>query len=407
MKSWFEKNKLYILLGILIVIISIIILGCLLTPSIFYDQWIWKYYWGPIVADANPDATTAIHNGVIASEGYTLISEITYGIILIISLYAIYKLLKKLKIVIDWRFCLALMPYILFGPVSRVLEDADFFSIPSVYWFISPLIYLQIASYALFFVLTGYYFENYTKKNISEKYKLFYPTLLLIVVNAFVSLLWINSAKYDVDPFEPIIFFLISCTALIPLFYNFFKKKVVTVNSLLFSGGLLFLLPGLYLIGRWIAGYQWGNYFSQARFDIFVLIFGLVTIIAVVVYVVARKFDKNEKIVVFKQPLNISMIVGHMVDGLTSYISIYDPLKMGLPIYVEKHPASNILMEIWPPLFPIVKFLLIVAVIYIFDVLYKEELKNYKTLVNLLKIGILILGFSPGARDLLRVTMGV
>jgi len=80
---------------------------------------------------------------------------------------------------------------------------------------------------------------------------------------------------------------------------------------------------------------------------------------------------------------------------------------MGLPLYLEKHPASNFLMEVWPPLFPIVKFLLIIAVIYIFDILYKKELKRYIILVNLLKIGIIILGFSPGMRDLLRVTMGV
>ena len=260
MKSWFEKNKLFIFLGILILIISIIILGCLFVSSIFYDQWIWKYYWGPIVADANPDATTAIHNGVVAAEGYTLISEITYGIILIISLYSIYKLFKKLKIIIDWRFCLALMPYILFGPVSRVLEDADFFSIPSIYWFISPLIYIQIATYALFFVLTGYYFENYSKKDISEKYKLIYPTILLIIVNVFITFLWVTGAKYGVDPIELIVFFLISCTALVPFFFNFYKYKVVTVNSILFSGGLLFLLPGLYLVGKWIAGYTWGGF---------------------------------------------------------------------------------------------------------------------------------------------------
>jgi len=143
------------------------------------------------------------------------------------------------------------------------------------------------------------------------------------------------------------------------------------------------------------------------RFDVFVLISGLTALIATAVYLVSRKYKDNEKIAVYKKPLNISMIVGHMIDGLTSYVSIYDPLKMGLPLYMEKHPASNILMETWPPLFPIVKFLLIIAVIYIFDILYKEELKNYRTLANLLKIGILILGLSPGLRDLLRVTMGV
>jgi uncharacterized membrane protein len=94
------------------------------------------------------------------------------------------------------------------------------------------------------------------------------------------------------------------------------------------------------------------------------------------------------------------------MDGLTSYISIKDPLGMSLS-YSEKHPASNVLLHTWGPLFPIVKFLLIIVVIYVFDILYKEELKNHLTLVNLLKIGILILGFSPGLRDLLRVTIGV
>jgi uncharacterized membrane protein len=101
------------------------------------------------------------------------------------------------------------------------------------------------------------------------------------------------------------------------------------------------------------------------------------------------------------------MLAGHLIDGITSYVSIYDPLQMGLPSYIEKHPASNSLMELWPPLFPLVKFVLIILVIYVFDILYKKELERYSRLVNLLKIGIFILGVSPGLRDLLRVTMGV
>ncbi|HDM67057.1 MAG TPA: DUF63 family protein, partial [Thermoplasmatales archaeon] len=105
--------------------------------------------------------------------------------------------------------------------------------------------------------------------------------------------------------------------------------------------------------------------------------------------------------------LNISMLGGHLIDGLTSYISIYDPLGMGLPTYSELHPASNLLMNIWPPLYPIVKFLLVVLIILLFDVFYREETYRYERLVNLLKIGVFILGFAPGVRDLLRVTMGV
>jgi uncharacterized membrane protein len=403
LKKWYEKNKITFCLSILSIVVFIVVVGSILLPSIFYDQWIWKYYWGPIVSDAAGHSVS--WNGVYANEGYTLVSEITYGILLIIALYAIYKLLKKLKITIDWRFCLALMPYILFGPVTRVLEDADYFNEPFVYCFISPLIYLQIAIYALGFLIIGYYLEKLSRKK-SHKTILIYLFSIFVFIDIFYTIVWIIGANYAAYIINPMIFYPLSFFAFVPAIYRFLKQKILTVNTVIFSGGLLILLPSLYLIGRWIAGYQWGIT-NGVRFDVFVLISVLITLIAVVVFLVSYNNKDNEKIAAYKKPLNIAMIVGHMIDGLTSYISIYDPLKMGLPLYIEKHPASNILMETWPPLFPIVKFLLIIVVIYIFDILYREDLKNYQTLTNLLKIGILILGLSPGLRDLLRVTMGV
>ena len=342
-----STKQIYLIsIGIFLLIIAIIVIGCILYPNIFYDQWIWKYYWGPVVADADPTTATVIHNGIEAREGYTIVSELTYGIILVVSLFLIYKLLKKLEISINWIFCLSLMPYILFGPVTRVLEDTGYFSPPLVYWFISPLIYIQIAGYAILLIIIGYFIE---KK-------------------------W--------------------------------KKKYLTTNTILFTGGIILLSPFLILIAQWIAGYQWGNS-SGVRFDVFLLIVGIASLIAFIVYFFPKLAKSQKDISVYQNPLNLSMIVGHMVDGLTSYVSIYDPLNMGLPTYIEKHPVSNFLMELWPPLFPIVKFLLIFLVIYVFDIFYKDELKKYSNLVGLIKIGILILGFSPGLRDLLRVTMGV
>ena len=341
--EFYRKNPTRFFIYLLLIIIVIILAGLILLPSVFYDQWIWKHYWGPTVADAMD--MTVYHNGVEATEGYTIIAEITYGIILIIALYGIYKLLKKLQIVVDWRFALVLMPFILFGPVTRVLEDTGYFKEPVVYWFISPLIYFQIAAYALFFLLLGYYLEK----------------------------------KY--------------------------KKLNLTVNKVIFLGGLVFLIPALYPIALWILGDRWGDT-TGVSFNVFLIVIGLVALIVGLVYMFAYIFRNKEKIAVYKNPLNLAMLSGHLIDGLTSYISIKDPFSMGL-FYAEKHPASNALLQIWGPLFPIVKFVLIIVVIYIFDVLYKEELKNHMTLVNLLKIGILILGLSPGLRDLLRVTMGV
>ena len=77
----YKKNPTYFCLWIFIIIFSIIIFGLIFLPSVFYDQWIWKHYWGPTVADAFEKNVS--FNGVIAHEGYTIISELTYGFILI------------------------------------------------------------------------------------------------------------------------------------------------------------------------------------------------------------------------------------------------------------------------------------------------------------------------------------
>ena len=288
----YKKNPTNFYLGILLVVIVIIMVGVVVFPSIFYDQWIWKYYWGPVVADSSDGV--AVYKGVQAQEGYTYLSEITYGLILIFALFAIYKLLKKLEIVVDWRFALALMPYIFFGPITRVLEDTGYFGTPWVYWFISPLIYLQIAIFALFFVFLGYYLSK-------------------------------------------------TC-----------KKPYLSVNKIILIGGLIILITPVFLIIKWLLGNQW-SFTTGVRFDVFLIVVGLVGLIVFLVYLFPNIYRKKEQLLVYKNPLNLAMLAGHLVDGITSYISIKDPFVMGLS-YAEKHPASNTLLNIWGPLFPIIKF---------------------------------------------------
>jgi uncharacterized membrane protein len=401
LQTLWHRHAPMIILGILLGILVVIIGGCLLAPTLFYDQWIWKYYWGPVVADASGHSVS--WHGILAQEGYSFISEVTYGIILVCALYGLYKLLKKLDIAIDWYFCLALIPYILFGPVTRVLEDTTYFTTPFVYWFISPLIYIQTTVYVLFFLFLGYYL---IKKGYHPNKMLFLIIGVFILIDLLYSLIWLLGIPYGASRVHPLVIYLISLIAILPILYQMVKKRTMTVNTVIFSGGLFILLPFCFLIGQWIIGPRWSLSYG-VNSNIFLLVLGLVAAITGAVYLVGWRFRSHESFAVYMFPLNLSMLVGHLIDGFTSYISIYDPLHMGLPSYVEKHPASNGLMELWPPLFPIIKFLLIILIIYLFDVLYKKELQRYTRLVNLLKIGIFILGVSPGLRDLLRVTMGV
>lgn len=395
------RQKTAFILGIFLGILSVILIGYLIAPTMVYDQWIWKYYWGPVVADASGHPVA--YNGVTAQEGYTILSELTYGIILICALYGLYKLLKRLDIRIDWYFCVALIPYILFGPVTRVLEDTNYYTEPFVFWFISPLIYFQTTVYVLLFLLVGYYLQ---KRDVPQRRTLVVLLFLYILFDIVYTVLWVLGIRYGASLIEPGYFYMLSFLAFLPLLSRVITKQHITVNTVVFSGGLFIVLPCFFLIGRWVMGEKWSDSYGT-YLPVFWLVVGLVFLIVLVVYLVAGALRKHKDAAAYKNPLNLSMLAGHLIDGITSYVSIYDPLHMGLPSYIEKHPASNGLMELWPPLFPIVKFLLIIMVIYVFDIVYKKELEHYSRLVNLLKIGIFILGVSPGLRDLLRVTMGV
>jgi len=74
--------------------------------------------------------------------GYTFESTLLYSIILIIAIYLIYKLLKRLNVKIDQRLAIAVSPYVALASTIRSLEDARFFS---SYWFVTPGIYFFIA----------------------------------------------------------------------------------------------------------------------------------------------------------------------------------------------------------------------------------------------------------------------
>ena len=75
-KNFYNHNKISITIGILSIVTAILIFGFIFLPTIFYDQFIWKYFWGPIVTDAMGYPIS--YNGILAEEKYTIISELIY-----------------------------------------------------------------------------------------------------------------------------------------------------------------------------------------------------------------------------------------------------------------------------------------------------------------------------------------
>lgn len=114
-------------------------------------DFIYKYYVDPIV------------NG----GAYTIVDTLTYAVILIISVYLVYKWLNKTGISIDKDFVLALIPYVVLGGFLRVVEDTGIIPYPYYVLLITPLIFFTIFFYAVIVLVTSRYLE---KKNIIENY---------------------------------------------------------------------------------------------------------------------------------------------------------------------------------------------------------------------------------------------
>ncbi len=111
--------------------------------------------------------------GIINDTNYNHFDMITYVIILFVGIYAVLKILNKLRIKVDEEFVIATIPYIFMGSVFRVIEDADLLKPPVKYFFITPLIFFVIFAICFGILLFTRYLEKLGKiKNYINAYAL-------------------------------------------------------------------------------------------------------------------------------------------------------------------------------------------------------------------------------------------
>jgi len=349
--------------GAIIFIILIIIF-----PHIFYDNFIWKYIVGPVVADATGKPVQ--HNGVWAYEGYTPVSEAIYGILMVLFIYLTYLFFEKKGIVVDFRFIILSLPFMLYGSTARVMEDAAIISPPLSYLFISPFIYLQIGILFIFSLLYGINFRG--KKAF---------ILLMVAAVIIYSLLYIFflSSPYAI---HPAIFALLSIAAI--WIYGKSEGKLSAMAAL----GFLCLSSSALSLAMFAAG--------EKIFLPILMAPLLAALLALLFYTPGVKFN----IEILRDKINGMLIFGHMVDGITTYFAVANPFSWEIN-YGEKHPLPDFLMKNFHGIgYPLLKLLVILGVIYVVNDL-KENLKNT------VKFFILFLGLSPGLRDVLRILLGV
>jgi uncharacterized membrane protein len=353
-----------------------LVVGAVLLPGLVYDRFLWQYFWGPVVADANSAAcaiktatgvsfsgsasSCSAAGGIVAYPGYTVVSEIGYVVTLILALVGVVFLLRRLELGTDRRFFFAMLPYMFLGGALRVVEDANdavpagvepVISFPWNALIISPVIYFTMFAFTL--------------------------VALLVSIRLSTSG-W--TAGYE--------------------------RPLVGLGT----GALGLVLAYLLWLGLTTS---YVGFFPQV---LLVDVVGTTAIVAGLWYGLERYWPIANR---GTRRMGLGVLWAHTLDGVANVVGIDWGAELGLPYgdLVPKHPVNRALIDVgeqfpasltsligtaWP--FLLVKLVAAVFVLYLFDEPIFEESPRYAIL---LLIAIVAVGLGPGTRDMLRATFAI
>jgi len=363
--------------GTLVVLVVGVTAAAAAFPRAVYDGFLWRYFWGPVVADAygavcaeRMPGTTEIHQsatpclratGFVAEPGYTTVSTATYAAILLFMLIGVFLLLDRLEVGKRVSFFYALVPFVVFGRALRTVEDANGailartgeFAIPfpETALIISPFIYGTVFVLALGTLLLGLVLE---RRGIVDRYETPVGVAGTVLALGTLGLLaWLAATNPSIDTYP--------------------------------------IVPTAVLGGA--------------------------TLVAVLFWIVTeRRWPAVNASTGLAGPV---VVWGHTVDGIANVIAIDWAIRIGLPgSYGAKHVVNRLIIDItsavqpawlstaigtgWPFLF--VKIAVAGAIVWPFGERTMPEPPRFGVL---LLVAVLAVGLGPGTRNALRATLGI
>ncbi len=170
------------------------------------------------------------------------------------------------------------------------------------------------------------------------------------------------------------------------------KNKPLDHTVLFTVGGLFALIPLV---------------FNLINFNNWLIFIGTCALIAIVSFGLCKIIDKYTKYKILQDPINVFIVIGQAIDGIASSIAIT------YFNFSEQHVVSNMVMNIHPALFVLIKLSISVLICWSLDDYLKDEkkedkghaekMKNKKNLVGFIKVIIAILGFATGLASLFKL----
>ncbi|MBL7206090.1 MAG: DUF63 family protein [Candidatus Aenigmarchaeota archaeon] len=271
-------------------------------------------------------------------------NTIVYGLILVVAVYLVYRLLRKMNIHIDRYFFIAILPFIYWASSTRVLHDSAVTGVltPELNQFYGSLIFPTPGSYIItFFLALGVLIFSLVISKVTAHFK---PEMhLLASKNAPRSPYW----------------------------------AIMAIIGLILCVRVTLLLP-------------------ISNFLPFYLIIGTTLLLMLLFYGISKSLDYFK----VKNPLsstNQIVLGAHFLDASATYfaLSIFG--------YLEQHVVPRVSAALFGPISMFfLKIVVVIPVLYLIDQ-YAEQ-RDFR---NFLKIVVIILGLAPGLRDLIRLMAGV
>lgn len=371
----YQEHKALFWSVILIGIPAFLFIGSLLFPEVIWDSFLWRYIWGPVVADSRGEAVNDI------TSGYNIVNTVVYAITLLVALLGILEIFKRYNINMDRTLILSLVPWVILGGTLRSLEDAYFFTQSISPFFISPVIYFTLGVSAIFVLVLDVSLFPLEKQPLYVKAILMVPPVLIS--------LYLSPAN------RLIIFVIVICTLVLMYLYCAYKKHPY---PLLTCYGTSVLLFTFFFITNHLITME-----GTRSMEIFVIM--LLTSVSTITILFISKLmsSRYSSMKVFLVALNPLIIFSHMLDASATYrgISAYG--------YTEKHVLPALAIDIIGT--PLVMYPLKIAVVFLvvfsLDIWFREEMDEMPDVKNLIILVIIILGIAPGIRNMLRISMGV
>ena len=357
--------------------IAALVIGSVAFRPQVYDGFLWRYFWGPVDADAHgascavrsggvterlySQSACAAADGIVVTPGYTTVSTISYAVVLVFMLVGVLLLLRALNVRMTAQFYYALVPFMLLGGALRVVEDVNvafiraeegmLLSYPAVALIISPFIYFVMFAFTLTALVAVIYLA---RQGVSERYEPPLAAVGAVALAGVVGWLLFISATSELVGFFPAV-------------------AIITL------GGAT-LIAAVF----WWASQRYAPFINNGT--------GLIG--ALVVW-------------------------GHAVDGVANVLSLDWTDELGIGVtYTSKHVVNEATVRItgnvqpewlseaigtaWPFLF--IKVAAAIFVVWVFNDEIFEESPRY---AYLLLIAILAVGLGPGTRDMIRAMLAI